>query len=339
MNIDFQIKALQGPDPQTALQNLEQMPRSQTRQAVGALIEQMTNKAPAIARQAMMLALDIGPRNEIDFTALLQHLLLLAERGYMVPRIVSLLENQGPQYPDAIEVMARALAFPHARVRLAAIRALSGMGVLFELIESQLLGALEDKCGAVKTAMAQMLRANPGYLPETLKTAISACPSTILDDNIRRRFEILEKELWYPRALALNGTGADDEDVVLAFRPLEPGEVKRDDMSLADNLAAEHDLPPLGNALDPVKRDDLPLILAHVLRPLNLDEPCMVPDTGKIAALMLGLFGKEVKLYSNCSCDKTGVIAHRPVTWEIRDGGVFVKGRTRMGLFWVSDAD
>jgi hypothetical protein len=339
MNIDFQIKALQGPDPQTALQNLEQMPRSQTRQAVGALIRQTTNKDPAIARQAMVLAADIGPQNEADFTALLQFLLPSAECGYMVPRITSLLENEGPHYPDAVEDIARALAFPHVRVRLAAIRAVSGLGELIELIEPQILAALDDKCRAVITALVQMLRTNFQYLPETLEAAIPATPPNTLDNDTRRRFEALEKNLWSPRALALNGTGKDDEDIVLALRPLDPDELEMDAMILADNLAAEYDLPSISKALGRIKHEDLATLLAHVLRPLNPDASCAVPNIGKVTAQLLELFDKDVKPYSNCSCDITGVTAHHPVTWGIRDGGVFLKDRIRMGIFWVSDAD
>ncbi len=281
----------------------------------------------------------IGPEREEDFVLLLRS--IADARGSMTPDLVTLLQQSGPEFENCIETIAGFLQHPHYRVRIAAARALRGMGVLLELIEPSLLKALDDPSAGVVEAVLETLMANEGDLTPTLSSAMTSSPVTVLSARKRAEFDLLERQMWWPRTKKLNSADAD-EDVILIYCHKTPGERSLPQRQLIERLLTAHGLPPAADAFHETSFEHFHVNLREALTSIY-HGICADRPTEELASRFRALFHDNAVLLGNrryVQYDKDGTVAYcGTVTGNITDHGVICHDDEYVGFFFVSDED
>ena len=333
-NIDRLIAQLNEVDFEKAIEALLETPPE--------LIEWVKPAVPALIRtnslSGFRAACLIGPDDEADFTLLLRSLLKQYAWGRMVPYLVILLEESGPKFENRIELIADALDSPHYRVRIAAARALKGMGVLLELVEPQVLKSLNDPSLSVVEAVVEMLRENQPDLTTALLSALQTTTVKALSVEEQSQFNRLERQLWWPRASQLNGY-SEDEHCVFVYRRLSEKEQNMSQTERIDNLLADHGFPAAGASFREVDVEQFSKNLAASLKLVFYSHLSIEVPPDELANMLLQLFDEDVTMLANGYVYDDGVRSYGGVTYGVVDAGVICMDQQRIGMFYVSDED
>jgi len=284
-----------------------------------------------------------APWSETEYRARVDALLADRQRQVFDAADLLYIEAFGPLYEDAIETTASALASRFWRLRLSAARALGGLenlGALAELVAPALLAALTDRCADVLAATAQALAPHRADLPANLAAALDETQVRLLDPAALQAAQVLERALWLPRALTLNGRvnyGAETDSLaIFSLRGRVGREVGQGlimgPQDVARGMFADYGF---GNAAPCAWRrraaDAEGLCdLIRDLSPLFFTDPAPRPAQKALAARLLGWFGDGVGVFS--AAPQTGA-------QTLVNSALLCVSPQRVGLFWVMDED
>ncbi len=339
MNIDHWIARLDEPEPSRALDRLREAPPERARAAVPTLLALAQRSDRSLRDKVLTLAIHLRPEHDVEIVTILETLLEDEPCGWMLPSVVTAFEQLGPRSDEAIEILGKALSYPHPRIRVAAARGLATMGALLELVERPLAAAMDDPAIEVRQAAFESLLANADNLPATLGAIVNHRPQSLLNRQERESLDRFEDISWRQRAAALNGLGDDGEDVVLCLRPRTNEERDQSDEEVLERLLANHGLPA---GRETLRRTDTAMsehVWMKMLCPLFSEAPVTTTPIEEIANRWVSLFDREVRLYSNVVFEDGVVARINPVSSCLIDAGLVGIDSTRVGMFWVADED
>ena len=281
---------------------------------------------------------------ELEFELHFKKLLHL--NGSEIPTLVDFLEKVSPHFINQITLIAEAFKHPHYRVRMATARALFYMGELFELIESALLRALQDKCQQVVVSTCLTLNHNIQCLSDSLLRAFQAKNFIDLTMPQQRQLDTLDKLMWNSRTYALNGTGLDGENVIFELRRLTANEKVLSIDALLYNLFSCHRLYWVKNSFQEIKKQQIDFILHDLLQPIH-HIPEFINTNGLVISCslkqlvekLLSFFKPNVKIYSNHFLNSDGLKSYKPLSYTLIDGGILFLDTEFLCFYWVTDED
>ncbi len=335
-NVEHLSRRLQGAEMHQALLNILATP-AELLDWYKPLIPQLLKLGHGLAERAACL---IGPESEEDFNRLLAS--VHESGGSSTPSAVTLLEQSGPCFENSIEAIAGLLRHPHYRIRIATARCLASMGNILELIEDELLLALQDKSLSVVAEVVRALKENETDLSDALGGALDSAPVEPLRAEQQAAFDKLERRLWWPRSERLNSSD-QEEDVIFVVHNLSGEQKQLPSEDLINRLLGAHGLPERAKSFKPTNSESFHWTLRDALKPVYFTTPCVSEPTEILAEELRGLFHPDAQLLSNHQYhqyDQSGQVSSwGVVTSNIVDDGVICLDQERIGLFFVTDAD
>ena len=339
MNLEYWIAKLAGDDPLGAMMQLQHFPSSQLQGAICALLKLIEGDDYVLACQAAQLAIRIEPSQSGQLARLLTFLLKAQPCGWMLPDVVNSFEKLAARQPEVIQHLGEAFAFPHFRVRVAAVRGLTAMGELLELVEQPLTDSIDDQSTCVSEATLQMLQMNRSFLSTELQNIISQYDLNLTSQEENEERDSLEQLLWKPRASKLNGLGEDGEDAIFFLRNKTTWEKGFSEYELLLHLLVGHNLPPAVSALRKIDPPDTACILLKMMCPVFSNKPVCEEPVELLANRLCNFFDENVRIYSNVIVRNGVIDEYQPVAFGLIDNGLLWVDDQRVGIFWVVDED
>ncbi len=271
-----------------------------------------------------------------DFLYCLHTFLEQTPKGNQLPYVVALLEDIAPQFDDDIELIAQALQYPHYRVRVAAARALRNMGSLLEVVEPQLLNALNDPCISVVYALVDLLEANKALLSDQLSCTMGALALIEVSKEEVTHYADLEYLLWWHLTPHLNGYG--EETIIFDFRWRS---VQERAMSTEQNILCflqSHSVPVDSHYFEPIDKCFFFDYFAKLLMLTHFDHP-LLNNSMSLAQQLISWFDEDMVLLANVHKHEDGSYEHTPITFQCVDQAIICLDSKRIGLFLIADED
>lgn len=281
----------------------------------------------ACARAAVDLG-PVSPRQARDVVAFLVAEALAGREDREA--LVLAIENLAPLSGETVPDLRKALRRLHARVRLAAARALGELGAGAEDAAEALRKAIDDKSPKVARAAADALsRVSPDEpvdLTELDKVGIPE-GDELLDELIARR------------AAGLNDPV--DGSVTCTVRPLDPDERAEDVRDVLDGLAEEEGFEPLGERWVELEPKVARALCETALEkdPVFGGEVMSKTESSHLADRFMGLFDIDrARYFCNGDWSPTGSGGdYHPISGASFELGLLVHDRAQVGILWVTD--